>query len=243
MKRALLLIGALGWAGPLAAQHAVTLTTESYPPFTYRSTDGSYRGAATEQVEMVMREAGIPFTIEIMPWARAITLAETQPMHCTFSAARTAEREPRFKWVTPLNTDRNFLVRHSDSQIRLDTLEEAKAYTIGTHRADYTESLLRERGFQAIDLSADFDVTLRKLLERRIHLMPMSESVFLKLKSENVAIERVLLFSEQQLGLACNLRTPDDMIRRMQDRLDRLIRDGRQDAILKRYGVGPSRRD
>jgi len=245
MKKKTLLIGALGLAwmlgSPAVAQHAVTFTTEAYPPLTYREPDGTYRGAGIEQVGAMMRNASIPFTMEIMPWARAIALAETQPMHCVFAAARTSEREEKFKWVAPLNVDRNFLVRNARSAVRAATEEEAKRYTIGTHRADYTESLLRERGFPTVDLSADFAFTLNKLLEERIDMMPMSESAFEKLREDGKPLEKVILFSEQQLGIACNRDMPDQMIERMQEGLDTLIRDKRQDAILEQYGVRPLR--
>jgi polar amino acid transport system substrate-binding protein len=240
-----LLIGAIGLASMLAppalAQHAVTFTTEAYPALTYREPDGTYRGAGVEQVGGMMRNASIPFTMEIMPWARAIALAETQPMHCVFAAARTAEREPKFKWISPLNVDRNFLVRNAKSAVHAKTLEEAKRYTIGTHRADYTESLLRERGFPTIDLSADFEFTLNKLLEQRIDMMPMSESAFEEVRKDGKQIEKVVLFSEQQLGIACNKDMPDRMIEQMQEGLDILIRERRQDAILERYGIKPLR--
>jgi polar amino acid transport system substrate-binding protein len=39
------------------------------------------------------------------------------------------------------------LVRLAGSRVTAKTLEEAKRYTIGTHRADFTETLLRERDF------------------------------------------------------------------------------------------------
>jgi polar amino acid transport system substrate-binding protein len=243
MKKTTGLVGALvailALASPASAQHALNLTTEAYPPLTYRDKDGSYRGAGVEQVEVIMRNAGIPFTMEILPWARAIALAETQPMHCVFSAARTADREPRFKWVLPLNLSRNFLVRNTQSAVRATTMDEAKRYTIGTHRADYTESILRERGFPTIDLSADFEFTLNKLLEQRIDMMPMSEAAFDRLRAEGKPIEKVILLAEQPLGIACNRDVPDQTIERMQDALDVLIKDKRQDEILLRYGMKP----
>jgi polar amino acid transport system substrate-binding protein len=241
MKTAFVLIGILGLASPASAQHAITFATEVYPPFTYRDDDGSYRGAGIEQVEAAMRKAGVPFTMEIMPWARAIALAELQPMHCAFAAARTPEREPRFKWIAPLARDRNFLVRHAQSTVAARTIEEAKRYTIGTHRADYTEHLLREEGFPSIDLSADFQITLNKLLGQRIDMMPMSEGVYETLKADGEPLEAVIPFSEQQLAIACNAAIPDEMIDRMQQGLDALISSKGQDSILERHNLRPLR--
>jgi polar amino acid transport system substrate-binding protein len=241
MKMMIVLIGMLGAATSALAQTSVTLTTESYAPFTYRNADGTYHGSSVEQVEALMRKAGIPFTMEIMPWARAIVLAETQPMNCVFSAARIPERENRFKWVTPLSINRHVLVRLAGSSVKPGTIEEARRYTIGTHRADFTETLLREQDFMSIDLSADFEITLNKLLERRIDMVPMSESMYERLKSEGKPLEIALPFSESHFGMACNKQMPDDMIAGMQEGLDALIREKGQDEILQRYGLKPLR--
>lgn len=237
MKIAAPLLASLSLACGAHAQQAIVFSTESYPPFSYQESAGNYRGVGIDQVSIIMQDAGTPYTLEIMPWARAIAMAETQSMHCVFAAARTPEREPRFKWVVPLFVDRSILVRHAGSKVAAATLEEAKQYTVGTHRADYTEGLLKSSGFPKVDLSADVDTTLRKLLQDRIDMMPMSEGVYQKLKGDGTPIEKVVLFSEQHLGIACNPDVPDDLIARMQAGLDRLIRDGVQKAILKRYGI------
>ncbi|MFB9952248.1 substrate-binding periplasmic protein [Rhizobium puerariae] len=237
MKTASLLLASLSFASGAIAQQPIAFSTESYPPFSYREPDGRYRGAGVDQIEIIMRDMAMPFTMEIMPWARAIAVAETQPMHCVFAAARTPDREPRFKWILPLFVDRSILVRHAGTSIDATTIEEARQYTVGTHREDYTEALLRTSGFPKIDLSADFDTTLRKLLGDRIDMMPMSQSVYEKLRKEGTPIERVMLFSKQQLGIACNLDVPDELIAKMQANLDRLIRDGVQEAIFRRYGI------
>lgn len=237
MKIAVPLLASLCLTAGAHAQQPIVFSTESYPPFSYQEPGGSYRGVGIDQVEIIMRDVGTPYTLEIMPWARAIAVAETQPMHCVFAAARTPEREPRFKWVVPLFIDRSILVRHAGSKVKAATLDEAKQYTTGTHRADYTEALLKSLGFPKIDLSADVDTTLRKLLQDRIDMMPMSEGVYQKLKADGTPIEKVMLFSEQHLGIACNLDVPDELIVRMQAGLDRLIKDGVQNAILKRYGI------
>jgi polar amino acid transport system substrate-binding protein len=237
MKIALLLLASFGLAFPAAAQEPIVFSTEAYPPFSYQEPGGNYRGVGIDQVEIVMKEAGLPYVMEIMPWARAIALAETQPMHCVFAAARTPEREKRFKWVVPLHVDRSVLVRHSTVSITASTMDEAKRFIVGTHREDYTETLLRDRGFPKIDLSADVDTTLRKLLSDRIEMMPMSQTVFEKLKAQGTPVEKVMLFSEQHLGIACNSDMPDEIIGKMQDNLDRIISDGVQAAIYQRYGL------
>jgi polar amino acid transport system substrate-binding protein len=237
MKRLVLLLSCLCLATGVHAQEVLTLNTESYPPFTYREPDGTYKGAGIDQVARIMLSARLAYSLDMMPWARAFALAETKEWNCAFAAARTPERERRFKWVTPLYIDRSILVRHTGSDITASTIDEAKSFNLGTHREDYTEQLLKNLGFPKIDISADFDATLRKLLSDRIDMMPMSEGVFLTMRAKGVPIEKVVILSEAQLGIACNRNIPDDVIARMQTALDDLIKDGTQRSIEAAYGI------
>jgi polar amino acid transport system substrate-binding protein len=71
----------------------------------------------------------------------------------------------------------------------------------------------------------------------RIDLMPISELYYLKLKKEGQAIEKVVPFSQQPLAVACQKDFPDDLQRRMQAALDKLVADGTQTSILRKYGL------
>ncbi|MBT9372492.1 transporter substrate-binding domain-containing protein [Rhizobium sp. CSW-27] len=220
----------------------LVFTTESYPPYSYRSLHGEVLGMSVEQVREIIRSSGadIRYTIEVLPWARALALAETQSDHCVFLTARTPEREARFHWVTPLAVTRNFLVRRKDSPIRGKTLEDVRNYIIGTQRDDYTELLLRQKGFRHLDLSASYDFTLGKLLSGRIDLMPMSEAVISGLRDEGKPVEPVVLLAEQTLGIACNKAVPAPLVARLQAALDRMIANGAMQAIARSYGVTQS---
>lgn len=241
IKITVLLLAGLTPVSAALAQNSLTFTTEAYPPFAFREADGTNRGAGIDQVTAMMADLDLKFDIEIMPWARAIALAETQPMHCVFAAARTPDRENRFKWVMSLFVDRALLVARQGSGLAGLDIEAAKSRNVGTHRADYTELLLADMGFRSVDISADFGTTVRKLLEDRIELMPMSESVFKEMLARGTPLEEVGTLSTQPLGFACHPEVPDAVIGQMQDALDTLIATGEQDRILAAYGVAASR--
>jgi len=235
MKRLLLFTLLALTASTHAIAAGVTLATEEYPPFSYR--DGkAIKGASVEQVEKVMKDAGIDYTIEMMPWARAYTLAQTTPMSCVFTTAHNAKRDPMFKWVEPLLVDRNILIARTGSGVAAKDLDEAKKYTVGTQREDYTEMTLKENGFTKLDIATDFNATLRKLLNGRIDMMPISEIYFGKLKAEQ-PLEKVTVLSTQPMGIACEKNFPSDLLARMQAALDKLIVDGTQKTIFIKYGL------
>ncbi len=219
----------------------IHLMTESYPPYSFHAPDGSVDGASVAQVRAIMDglHDKVTYTVDIMPWARAIAYAETQPDSCVFLAARTPERENRFAWVTPLLMNANLLVARKDGSVKATSVEEALQVPVGTQREDYTEEILKEKGFVRIDLSATFDNTLAKLLAGRIDLMPMSEEVLHKLVNEGSPIRAIAPLSKQEFGIACNRAMPPDKIADMQASLDRLRTSGEQDRIQARFGLAP----
>ena len=225
---------------PVAQAQVLTFNTESYPPYAYRDGE-TLRGVNLDQIGVLMQGTGTGHVIAMMPWARAIALAETQTMQCVVAAARTAEREKQFKWVSPILIDRSILITRRGSGVSAASLSEAAKYSVGTQREDYTEKLLRQQGFDRIDLSADFNITLNKLLGGRIDLMPMSENVYDKLRKEGTALEAVTLLARQMIGIGCSKDVPDALIERIQANLDRMIADGTQNRIFAQYGFPPNR--
>jgi polar amino acid transport system substrate-binding protein len=233
MKR--LLLFAFLMLPTAAAAQTVSFFTEEYAPFNYR--DGKViKGATVEQVEKVMADIGVDYTLELVPWARAYGMAQTTPMTCVFATAHNGLRDPLFKWIEPLLVDRNILIKAKNSKVAADDLEEAKKYLVGTWREDYTETTLKEKGFPKLDVASDFNATLRKLLGGRIDMMPISELYFDKLKQEQ-PLEMVTVLSTQPMGVACQKDFPEDLRRRMQVALDKLIADGTQRQIFKKYGL------
>ncbi|WP_416795449.1 substrate-binding periplasmic protein [Ciceribacter azotifigens] len=234
MKRLALLL-LLGTASAAGAE-TVHFTTEEYPPYNFRE-GNEYRGLGYEQVVALMKEAGIDYTIEMMPWARALALAESEPLYCVFTTAHIAERNKHFKWVEPLAIDRNVMVARQGAGIKALTIAEAREYVVGTQRNDYTQQLLERNGFPKVDLATDLELTLKKLLSGRIDMMPISERYYLQLREEGHPIEKRFVLTEQQFSIACNLDFPEDLLLKMQAGLDKLIADGTQRKILTKYGM------
>lgn len=223
-------------AAPAAAADVIHFTTEDYPPYNYR-VGAEIRGAGYDQVLLMMKAMNVRYTIEMMPWARAIALAETEPMHCVFTTAHIPERDQKFKWVEPIAVGRNFMVSNKDAGIKVANIEEAKSYIVGTQRNDYTQTLLENEGFPKIDLATDLKLTLKKLQSKRIDLMPISEQHYLELLDKGEKLDAQFVFSEQKFAIACNVNFPEDLLARMQAALDKLIADGTQAEIFETYNL------
>jgi polar amino acid transport system substrate-binding protein len=223
-------------AAPAAAADTIHFTTEDYPPYNFRS-GSEIRGAGYDQLLLMMEAIDVPYTIEMMPWARAIALAQSEPMHCVFTTAHIPERDKLFKWVEPIAVGRNFMVAHKGSGIKVTNIEEAKRYIVGTQRNDYTQTLLENEGFPKIDLATDLKLTLKKLQSKRIDLMPISEQHYIELQEKGEEVEAQFVFSEQKFAIACNANFPEELLALMQGALDKLIADGTQAEIFETYNL------
>nr|WP_298104751.1 transporter substrate-binding domain-containing protein [uncultured Shinella sp.] len=228
---------------PLSTALADTIhfVTEEYAPFNY-SKDGKITGIAVEQVEAMAKAAGIDYTLEIMPWARAFALAESQPKTCVFTTGYNRERAERFVWVNPLLKDQMVLLKRKGDRYDGLTIVKARELKVGSQRGDFAVEALQLIGFKDIDLAADIDITLRKLISGRIDLMPTSIKTYEKLVQEGQPVEKAMLMAGQIYGLACNRDTPDGLIKALQAELDELIVSGEQDRIFTAYGLPPNPR-
>ena len=228
---------------PLSTALAETLhfVTEEYAPFNYLK-DGKVAGIAVDQVHAIAKAAGIDYTIEIMPWARAFAMAESQPMHCVFTTGYNRERAGRFAWVNPLLKDEMVLLKRKDGHKGPMTMSEALRLKVGSQRGDFAVEALEDLGFENVDLAADIDVSLRKLLSGRVDLMPTSIKTYKKMVKEGQPVEKAMLMAGQIYGIACHKETPPDLIKRLQAELDGLIVSGMQDRIFTAYGLPPNTR-
>lgn len=76
----------------------ISLVTEEYPPYYYLE-NNKVIGISAEITGAVSKEARIPYTITLYPWARAYAMALHNRNVLIFSLARSPDREDLFKWV------------------------------------------------------------------------------------------------------------------------------------------------
>jgi polar amino acid transport system substrate-binding protein len=212
------------------------LTTEAAAP--HSMLEGKrVVGIGADTVREIMGRARIDHTIELLPWKRAYTAALERPDTCVFSTTRTPERETLFKWIGPIGEADWVLMGRADRHLRLDTLEDARRYRIGTYNGDARDHYLRARGFD-VDPAPNDLINPRKLMANRIDLWAAS----IRRGSDTVArmgygdkIVPLLVFNSVRVYLACNRAVPDALTARMETALVAMERDGTLQRILHRY--------
>ena len=114
------------------------------------TTDSTVRmaGYGRELIGKVMLDAGLAYTIEPQPFARALKTLEAKPNAVLFPMLRTAERESRYQWIG-LMAKRNYFLYRLDSRkdIVIQSLDDARQYRIGVLRGDVRGDYLRSQGF------------------------------------------------------------------------------------------------
>jgi polar amino acid transport system substrate-binding protein len=212
------------------------LATEAAAPHTML--DGKrVVGIGADTVRELVKRAGIDYTIELLPWKRAYTAALERSDACVFSTTRTPEREPLFKWIGPIGEADWVLMARADSRLRLNSLDDARGYRIGTYNGDARDHYLRARGFK-VDPAPNDLLNLRKLMAGRIDLWAASirrGSATLTRMGYGDKVVPVLVFNRIRVYLACNRGVPDALTARMNGALEAMERDGTMQRIVHRY--------
>lgn len=212
----------------------LSLYTESYPPFSYEEEGHVVGGLSTEIVRALMDRAGLAFSIELVPWARALQSAERQHDACVFSARRTADRETRFTWIGPLVSDPLALFGKADLTFKLRTLTDARKYRVGSYNGASAIQYLEE-AFVHAELAPDDKLNPRKLEAGHIDLWAASErhGRYVANSVGVTDIRSVLIINhgvQSQMYLAFHREMPPALV----DRLNTLLRTMSSGGTLAR---------
>ena len=235
-----------GWAGMAAcAAEPVRVLTEEFPPYNYTE-NSRITGLSTEVVEAVFKELGLQGQYQSMPWARAYETARTTPGVLIYSIGRTPERDKLFKWVGVIAPTVYYLYGHPGRSYRVDSLEAAKNYQIGTVNEDVGEQFLVKHGFvkgKNLQSSVKYELNYEKLKRNRVDLWIMSEltAAFLVRQAGDDPtnmLARSLAIND--LGgdgyyMAFSLNTPDALVERMRKALAAIKRNGTYDTLRKKW--------
>ena len=222
-----------------ARAQELTVLTENYPPLSYIE-DHEITGSSAEIVKEMLRRMGRSPIIQMVPWARGYDRLQTEPNVALFSTTRTSDREEAFHWVGPIAIARNVLYKARGSQIKVDTMQDAKKVgAIATYTEDAREQMLKSWGFDNIDSSRSPVSNLKKLVSGRVDLW-----FFDSLSMPHVAklagidprnIEPALEFEEVGLYIAMSKPTPKAVVEEWQRTLEGMKADGTFRAIAGKW--------
>ncbi len=219
-----------------AAKASITITAEATVPAVMME-NGRVTGHAAEKVHEIMRRAALPYTMALMPWKRAFTLARTQADTCVFMTTRTPERETWFHWIGPISQADWVLYSRADHPHPIRTLEDARALRIGAYNGDVRGEFLKAQGFH-VEFVQNDESNPKKLMLGRIDLWvnsTRSSRAVLARTGLTGKVVPVHTFQLAKLYLACNAAMPLAQMRPMHEALRAMEGDGAYKAIEQRF--------
>ncbi len=222
---------------PAAAQ-TFRFMTEELPPLSY-TRDGALRGISVDIVREAMRVLDHPQEIEVLPWVRALATTRADAGTALFSTARTAEREPLFKWAGPLVTTTTLFLARKGRDLGVKTLADAARLRVGITAGSPVFNELQAAGFTSLDPVSEALSNPRKLRADRIELWLVSDLVWpMRVREASLDVadfEPALAYGSQHLYIAFNLATPDGDVARWQGAIDSIRAAGKDAAIRADY--------
>lgn len=217
--------------------------TENLAPLNYLD-EGDPQGFSVELLRLMTAQAGIRLRLQVLPWPRAVQLAEASPHGVLFSLTRTPEREARFQWVGPIAQRRILLYRlASRTDLTMSQLDELGSARIGVARDSAADRELQAAGLkpgQQLEQGLDDATNVRKLLAGRMEYVALLDwAAAWNLRQLRLPYGTLQAVMEQDVSRAYwyGLRLDADpaLVHRLQAALDALRQDGRYDKLRQRY--------
>ncbi|MDR7122612.1 transporter substrate-binding domain-containing protein [Rheinheimera soli] len=151
---------------------ALRIITVVEPPASYLDSHGELTGFSVEVVQAIQRSLNDETKIEVMPEARAIYIARTEPNVLLFSFSRTEQREKEFYWIGQLVVKTSSAYTLSSNPVQIQTLDQLrKVKAIGVVRGDIREEWLLEQDFNNLHPSVNHQQNIQRLRSGRLDLI------------------------------------------------------------------------
>ena len=165
---------------------------------------------------------GYPYQIDVMPWARAFTIALNRPNVVIFSIVRNAQREDQFYWLGKLRTENYYLYGLKSSfATPFSSLEEAKEHTVVASRDSYEAKELKRLGFvegKNLVLTTNFDDNWPMITRNRAELT-LTSTTMTKGKPDAIALWPVA--KNVTMWAAASKGTNQQVIEKLANQLNR----------------------
>lgn len=209
----------------------ITVVTEHSPPGEYLDEHGRVTGATAELVRELMRRAGEPGDLTLLPWARGYMMARKGPNVALFETTRTEIREHQFRWVGPIKRiTGGFFVRRQDD-ISIETLDDARDLDgICVYRGSSGGQSLKALRFKNLEQPTRSAQCLDMLMHGRVDAWMTSDIARLPIFAETPysgnEVRLAYATSTKYLYIAMSLDTPDATVELWQETLDQMKLDG-----------------
>lgn len=229
----------------LATAQPLRIVSEKLPPLQMIESDGAITGAMVDLINILIQKTSIDANIEVLPWARSYQIALERDNTLIFSMLRGKDRENKFIWVGKLFAINSYLVSlKSKGTFSINSIEDAKQYSVGSIRKDLAESYLRKHGFSEgknLYLSSDYNVLWQMLYSGRTDLA-FTNNILWRYEIEDSQLDPSQIEINYQipdiasdLYLAASLGTDKKIINQLRKGLEEIKSNGQYQQILQKW--------
>jgi len=220
-----------------------TFLTEEFAPYTFKK-NNLVVGFSADILLKVFEKIGVKKVrkdFKIYPWARAYGILQNKPNICLFGTTRTAQREDLFKWFGPIYKAEFGLLGKKSKNFSIKNLKDLEKYKIGTTIDFAPEQLLIKAGFPVDKLKRIpfHNENIKKLISDRVDLISVntiSSKHILKKEGEDLSNYKVYwVLKKAYHYYACHKSTPDEVIQKLQQGLDKIIKEGEIEKMVSKY--------
>jgi len=226
---------------------AIKMFTEHYPPYNMKTITGKLKGSSIEVLDAVLKEMKSKQTVDdvrLRSWTKSYKIAKKFKNAMVFSTTRTDSREKLFKWVGPIATAKVGLVALKNKHINISKVSDFQKYKIGVVQDDIGEALLVEAGvdkrnFNYVKGEKAINISFKNMNSNEIDMFVYNINVaFANAKMEGFDIDKYEVIYVLKVGyqyFAFNKNTDDSVIKKWQDSLDTIKKNGIYSKIQKKY--------
>lgn len=224
---------------PQIHSQQLRLITESWPPVSYQD-NGKAKGFAVDLVNQLQHFVDMNTEPEIMPWARAISIALTTPNVMLFSTSIDSTRKQQFDFVGPILSSRVSLYALSEDEIKIDSIEALRNVgAIGVYRSTVGVAILEQAELSNIQLASFPEHSAKQLFRGRIRLWCQADvavgAILEKLNIDPSAIKSVFDLAEIDLYLAFSQGTDQHIVEHWAEALTAFKASGKFEALYAKY--------
>jgi len=242
--RVFLVLFVLSILGTSSYGQTVQIVTEDYPPYNYEE-NGKVTGFSTEIVQAIVKKSGVKADLKLFPWPRAYDMVLKQENTLVYTITRSEERETKFKWVGPIapRTILLYKLKERKDIKSIKSLEDIKKYKVGSVKNDAFSLGLIKKGFvvgKNLELVHDETLNVKKLFGKRFDFIGNTD-LYMAYKVKSLGLdynklEKVYEFPDKSAYyMAFNIKTSDAIVKKFQDALDKLKKDGTYKKISEKY--------
>lgn len=219
--------------------------TENFPPYNMSSSGRAFEhsgdeigGICTEMVKAIMSHTDLEYVIKLRNWDYGYKKVRRKPNHGIFCTTYTEERAPQFKWVGPLTRNLWTMFAPAGSTFKMDKLEDARDKTIGGYRGDVMTKYLLKRGYNMSQIDSD-DLNPKRLELKQVDLWIADRLAgpYFASQQDVEGLVPVYSFNKTKLFLAMNPSTPQPIIDKLNQALEKVRATGMYEAIEEKYGL------